>query len=54
LFTKLGKMLTHPRCVNCHPVGDRPRQTDASRLHQPPVERGPDGVSIPRQSRELI
>jgi hypothetical protein len=54
LFTKLGKMLTHPRCVNCHPVGDRPRQTDASRLHQPPVERGPDGVSIPRQSRGLI
>ena len=47
LFTELGKVLTHPRCVNCHPAGDRPRQTDASRLHQPPVERGPDGYGLP-------
>src|ERR1700746_3490449 len=23
LFTELGKVLTHPRCVNCHPAGDR-------------------------------
>src|SRR6266404_6234082 len=35
MFTELGKVLTHPRCVNCHPAGDRP--------HQPPVERGIDG-----------
>ena len=47
LFTELGKVLTHPRCVNCHPAGDRPRQTDAGRLHQPPVERGPDGYGLP-------
>jgi hypothetical protein len=47
LFTELGKVLTHPRCVNCHPAGDRPRQTDAGRLHQPPVERGPDGFGLP-------
>jgi len=47
LFTELGKVLTHPRCVNCHPAGDRPRQTDASRLHQPPVERGVDGLGLP-------
>ena len=37
------KVLTHARCVNCHPAGDRPRQTDERRLHQPPVERGVDG-----------
>jgi hypothetical protein len=43
MFTELGKVLTHPRCVNCHPAGDRPHQGDESRLHQPPVERGPDG-----------
>jgi hypothetical protein len=43
MFTELGKVLTHPRCVNCHPAGDRPRQGDQSRLHQPPVERGADG-----------
>jgi hypothetical protein len=47
LFTELGKVLTHPRCVNCHPAGDRPRQTDVSRLHQPPVARGPDGLGLP-------
>jgi hypothetical protein len=43
MFTELGKVLTHPRCLNCHPAGDRPRQTDEHRLHQPPVERGVDG-----------
>jgi len=47
LFTELGKVLTHPRCLNCHPAGDRPRQGDVSRLHQPPVERGPDGFGLP-------
>ena len=47
LFTELGKVLTHPRCVNCHPAGDRPRQGDMARLHQPPVERGADGHGLP-------
>jgi hypothetical protein len=43
IFTELGKVLSHPRCVNCHPASDRPRQGDEGRLHQPPVARGPDG-----------
>ena len=47
IFTELGKVLTHPRCLNCHPVGNRPRQGDMARLHQPPVERGPDGLGLP-------
>jgi hypothetical protein len=47
LFTELGKVLTNPRCLNCHPAGDRPRQGDLSRLHQPPVERGADGFGLP-------
>jgi hypothetical protein len=47
IFTELGKVLTHPRCVNCHPAGDRPRQGDTARLHQPPVERGADGHGLP-------
>jgi hypothetical protein len=46
-FTELGKVLTNPRCLNCHPAGDRPRQGDAARLHQPPVERGADGLGLP-------
>jgi hypothetical protein len=45
-FVELGKVLTHPRCVNCHPAGDRPRQGDESRLHQPPVARGADGHGL--------
>jgi hypothetical protein len=46
LFTELGKVLTHPRCMNCHPAGDRPRQGDLRRPHQPPVERGADGFGL--------
>ncbi len=46
-FTELGKVLTSPRCLNCHPAGDRPRQGDEARLHQPPVERGADGFGLP-------
>ena len=43
LFTEAGKVLTSPRCVNCHPAGDRPLQGEAGRPHQPRVERGVDG-----------
>ncbi len=43
LFTEAGKVLTSPRCVNCHPAGDRPLQGEKGRLHQPPVARGADG-----------
>jgi hypothetical protein len=46
LFVELGKVLLHPRCVNCHPAGDRPHQGDLARLHQPPVARGPDGHGL--------
>lgn len=44
IFTELGKVLTSPRCVNCHPAGDRPHQGNLGRPHQPPVERGADGL----------
>jgi hypothetical protein len=47
MFNELGKVLTHPRCVNCHPAGDRPRQGEQRRLHQPPVGRGADGFGLP-------
>jgi hypothetical protein len=45
-FTELSKVLTSPRCLNCHPAGDRPRQGDSARLHQPPVYRGKDGFGL--------
>jgi hypothetical protein len=46
IFTELGRVLTHPRCTNCHPAGDRPHQGDSARLHQPPVTRGADGHGL--------
>jgi hypothetical protein len=44
LFEEAGKVIQHPRCVNCHPAGDRPTQTDSSHPHQPLVVRGEDGL----------
>jgi hypothetical protein len=43
LFNEAGKVILSPRCVNCHPAGDRPHQGDDSHLHQPLVVRGIDG-----------
>ncbi|MFW2589212.1 Isoquinoline 1-oxidoreductase subunit [Sagittula sp. SSi028] len=42
LFEEMGKVITHPRCLNCHPVGDRPTQGDDMTPHMPPITRGPD------------
>ncbi len=48
LFTEMGKVLTHPRCVNCHPRGDSPLRGDAMVPHVPPVRRGgEDGMGVP-------
>jgi len=47
LFEEAGKVIQHPRCLNCHPVGDRPTQTDAMRPHQPPVVRGEADMGAP-------
>lgn len=46
LFTEAGKVFQHPRCQNCHPGDDRPRQGEG-RPHQPPVVRGKDGDGVP-------
>ena len=47
LFKEASKVITSPRCVNCHPAGDRPTQTDARVPHQPWVVRGADGAGAP-------
>lgn len=47
LFREAGKVLLHPRCVNCHPASDRPSQGDLMRPHQPMVVRGKDGHGAP-------
>ena len=43
LFREAGKVLQHPRCLNCHPRTDQPQQGDAMKVHEPPVTRGRDG-----------
>jgi len=45
LFVEAGKVLRHPRCLNCHPDGDRPSQGEGY-PHQPPVQRGDDGQGV--------
>jgi hypothetical protein len=46
-FHEASKVLQHPRCVNCHPVGERPFQGDTMRPHEPLVVRGKDGHGAP-------
>jgi hypothetical protein len=43
LFEEAGKVIQHPRCVNCHPSGDRPSQGMTAQPHEPWVRRGADG-----------
>jgi hypothetical protein len=47
LFAEAAKVITHPRCMNCHPAGDRPLQGNDSHLHQPLVVRGDGGHGVP-------
>jgi hypothetical protein len=46
LFTEAGKVIQHPRCVNCHPAGDRPLQGDDGHPHLPLVLRGAGGFGM--------
>jgi hypothetical protein len=39
-FRPVAAVLTSPRCLNCHPRGDRPFQGENGRPHFPAVERG--------------
>jgi len=41
LFTEAGKVIQHPRCLNCHPKGDSPTQGMDMHPHLPHVVRGP-------------
>src|SRR5258707_11015892 len=47
LFLEAGKVLQHPRCLNCHPATERPTQTDAMRPHLPLIVRGENGHGPP-------
>jgi len=45
-FLQVYKVLTSPRCQNCHPAGDAPLQGDDSHGHLQNVKRGKDGHGV--------
>jgi hypothetical protein len=47
LFAQIYNVLTHPRCLNCHPKGDSPKQGLDAHVHVPPVARGTHDKGVP-------
>jgi hypothetical protein len=45
-FVQFYRVLTSPRCQNCHPAGDAPLQGDDSHVHLQNVKRGADGHGV--------
>ncbi|MEO8764776.1 MAG: hypothetical protein ABI416_10835 [Ginsengibacter sp.] len=45
-FLDVYKVLMSPRCMNCHPAGDRPLQGDSGHIHTMNVQRGKDGKGL--------
>jgi hypothetical protein len=45
-FKEAYKVLMHPRCMNCHPMGDAPLQGEDSHPHIQNVKAGPEGKGI--------
>jgi hypothetical protein len=46
LFAEAAKVITSPRCMNCHPAGDHPTQGNDEHVHQPAAFRGEAGVGV--------
>ena len=46
-FKQIASVLRHPRCINCHPAGDFPRQGNEGKRHSMNVVRGPDDHGAP-------
>ncbi len=46
LFAPISVVLNHPRCMNCHPRDDRPRQSNDRHEHLQNVVRGDDGLGF--------
>ncbi|MCC6540526.1 MAG: hypothetical protein IT162_23460 [Bryobacterales bacterium] len=45
-FSHVYRVLQHPRCMNCHPAGNRPLQGNDSHPHRFGVQRGADGMGL--------
>jgi len=46
LFTEAAKVITSPRCMNCHPATRHPKQGDTMHPHMPPINAGESGTGI--------
>ena len=44
MFEEAARVFQHPRCSNCHPVGERPFQGNDPYPHRPLVVRGENGM----------
>jgi hypothetical protein len=49
LFNEAAKVITSPRCMNCHPAGDQPHQGDDRHIHRPLAIRGEANNGVPGQ-----
>jgi hypothetical protein len=45
-YDQIVTVLQSPRCLNCHPRGDRPHQGDDRHIHGMNVQRGADGYGM--------
>lgn len=46
LFAEAAKVITNPRCMNCHPASDHPLQGNDQHEHMPPTWRGESGTGV--------
>jgi hypothetical protein len=49
LFNEAAKVISSPRCMNCHPAGDQPHQGDDRHVHRPMTLRGAANNGVPGQ-----
>jgi hypothetical protein len=47
IFGEVARVLTGPRCMNCHPAGDHPLQGSDHHIHEPAAWRGPNDSGVP-------
>jgi hypothetical protein len=47
LFREAAKVITSPRCMNCHPATRQPTQGDDLHAHLPPISAGPADEGAP-------
>lgn len=46
LFVEASRVITGPRCMNCHPSRRAPTQGDDLHAHNPPMSAGPDNHGV--------